>query len=1133
MHPRLKTCCLLGLILALGAPWANAQDAAKEEPAAAETEHPREPLPSESPRFAEMLPDNRTAAPDVYLLPDNDGNLRKILGFSYDDFLNAWQSQRGASALAAPRFVIDGWNVAGAVEGTHAQIRVELEITPRKPGWVDVPIQLPEFIIQQVQFVGKRNGECVVYDGDRHGYVVWLSGEAGQKRQVVIEGLIRLVQNADREGVELHLPRATTSEFSLVVPDGAEAIETTAALAREIVAAESGPVEVKLLGQANPMQLSWTPTKEAAGGQSVLVEVEGQTTVRVDRRRITYEANLQINSFGKPLEQFQLRLPPGARLASSRLNSDYRIVDLPGSTGTDDRRMVEIRSAAPRTEPWSVQISAERPLKSFSGAAECEIGGFEVVDAFPQSGTIALEVDDSLQAYFDIHGDLDQISVPASAASSEGSAILGRFRYSRFPWQLVVNTSQRQRRVTVKPQHAITFNSESAFLDVQYDYELTGAKVFSLRIDLQGWRLTDSPVDAGGVIDADRLVETREGQLVIPLLDPTVQRVQVNLRLRRPSQLGETSFHLPEPLGAVAVDGTVTVGSLRSLQVTPRFEQISGLATIAASSTEASTGGSQGDDPVDDTLHFRTLLPKPLFAAEIKQREREIEVVCKTTVGIDQSWSRVQQVMDYEIKYRSVKSLELSLPEQVVSNDTLQFALDGTQLPFQRVSTAVRSTDPNETSDARRLATLTAVVVSLPRQLQGRVSIDVSYEVPTPELIADELTSIRLPLAVPNDVEEISHEATVTSPQTVLVALDQRTAADRWRVVAEADAYDGDSGSVLRLRANGRVPRLSLYAQADADEGQNLATLERAWFQTWVADRVRQERAVFRFRTKHSAVLVVLPESLDANGVELLLDGTPLEYESQGDASISVALPDEASVTSHTLELRYQVAEAAPDWGRVSTSLPRLVCHAGIAPIYWQLILPRNLQVLSSPSNLIPDYSLGWRNSRWGRQPSLSQGDLEQSTGATSLPTPPSLSTQYVYRAFESPDDVTFTVIRRVWPVAAGALLVFGLGLVATYTSLVRKGPFWLALSIFCVAGISAYPEVTLLFLQVVLLGGVLVLLAHVVRKMLNPIAIPISTVPSREAEDITQLTEFHDGPLEYLGDAASTATLQTDGRTL
>jgi len=197
------------------------------------------------------------------------------------------------------------------------------------------------------------------------------------------------------------------------------------------------------------------------------------------------------------------------------------------------------------------------------------------------------------------------------------------------------------------------------------------------------------------------------------------------------------------------------------------------------------------------------------------------------------------------------------------------------------------------------------------------------------------------------------------------------------------------------------------------------------------------------------------------------------------------------------------------------------------------VILPRGWQVATSPEQLLPDYWLGWKNYRWGRQPTLSQADLEQITGAVSAVAPTPLSAQYVYRAFEMPAEIEVVVLRQVWLLLVSALATFGLGLLAMYTPLVRSGALWLGLVLLLLAGLFSYPESALLAIQVILAGGLMTFATSVLRRVFVADASPpfpaTNYLPSESSIEVTET--WQPKPLDKSPiSSGTTATLRTGG---
>ena len=1123
----LKICWFLAISLLFWAPGARAQKPVQVPVAGPEQD-------AALPAAAEAKPWQkeaglRPAAPDVYLLPDESGKLRRVLGFKYEDFRKAWKSGDPATPVSRPRYVLDFWEITGEVLETHARIRIELKITPQATGWADIPLQLPAFIVQRLTISDQAEGECLVFDQGRFGHVVWLMGKPGQQRTLILEGLARLKLNTSRHSLELHVPRATSSKFTIRVPSSFTQFESSPESTLSTTVLDADTSEVRLVGQANPLRLSWKPTEEKGGGKASLIEVEGVTRVHLDRRRIRYTTTLQINSFGRLLEQIQVRLPRGAKLVVSDLQGDYEVSEVSTTLHQNERRVVEIRrpplQTPPQAKPWSVRLAAEQPLDV---SAEEKIEGFEVIDAIRQSGTLLLEVDNRKQAYFEPNGDIDQIRLPEAATATEGRWILGHFRYSRFPWQLAVFTSPRQRRVSAQPKYELSLSSEEAHLNVTYDYQFTGAQISRLRINLQDWKLTDSPIDSGGLVDPNGIIVTREKTLILPLVGSGVQKLRLNFKLRKDLELSKNVFFLPEALGAFSADGELVVDSSESLIVIPKFDEMVGLSLITKASGDSSVRAARESDAEKEFIHLRSFLARPKFVAEVKQRQRQLTAIGETSVEVTQPTIRVRQRINYESKYRSVSQLSLSLPEEMWLNESLTVSLDGNPLPFG-LGTSL-SGKPLEKTAANEAMSLRQMIVSLPRPMQNNIPVDIAYEIPAPLWSAGEWTPIRLPLVAPLDTLN-RHTAVIQATKPVLVTANQRPSTDAWQRVADGKSVE--DSSVLRLQTKEKISFLTLHAQVDLAKKVELATLERAWIQSWVTKGQRQERAVFRFRTTHATVVVQLPRDLEHTEIELLLDRKPCPHELLDNHRLAVALPSSGQGESHTLELRYQTSASLPGWGKLHFSLPRLECHLANAPIYWQLVLPQGWLLTNAPKQLTPDYWIGWKNYRWGRQPTHMQAYFEQFSYGESSVAPPQLSTEYVFRSFEFPAEIRIVVLRQAWLLLACSLVAFGAGLLCLYTTLARRGVFWLVLALILLAGVFSFPELALLAIEVILAAGLMVFVTSVLRQFFAVKVYATAPTTQHQFEPATESAESWGQPPLLAEDAApteTTATLPTSG---
>lgn len=1070
----------------------------------------------------------KPSAPDIYLLPDRYGKLRKVLGFRYEDFFRAWEQSKGADAPSPPPYVLKRWEVTGNADEKLSELEIRFLITVQSKGWIDIPVQLSEFIVQEIDIKDKAVGECVIFDRQHGGYLIWLSDKSKTQREIVLRGIAQVKSASGNSFMELRLPRASTSRFSVQFPKNASKFEAPDGLGIATRVRAQDKPEVRVTGQANPFRLSWTNLEQPEAKEAALVEVEENTTIRVQRRRATYDAALKINSFGDELQQFRVRLPRRAKLITGDRQSEFEISPVASPRSEDQQQEVDVRILNTESGPWSVKLKAERSIDAFGELAECRLQGFEVLNAFQQSGTVTLEVDDQLDAYFDKQNGIEQIAIEDSLTPSSGMSILGNFRYARFPWQLVLFTSPRQRRITVEPTYQLSVNSDEARLNVEYDYELTGAQVFSLRVNLRGWDRTEAPVESGGAIDPNSVIETHDDRLVLRLVDPSTTSFKVKLSLRKDIEVGENIFQLPEPTEATVQDGNLRVQAAEALKLTALPEQFVGLASVSTGFTDdVSADGSSEQD--SDLIRLRTFLPAADFVASVSQRSRELSATQSTTVEFDSQDIRVRQEIDYQSKYKPVSRLSFAVPEAILSNDSFAVSMGNEALPF--TVSDLGDTDESESMevDTRLDATfLRNVDVALPRPMQNSISIVLTHEAPAPELSEGNRTSLSIPLAMP-EVRVDGHSVEIHSPPQVTIGMSQ-SVGEELQVSIDSDQSVGKK-QTLTFEFDDPVYELPLTAQSSLSDHEQLATLERAWIQTWFAVGKRQERAVFRFRTPHEKVIVELPSESLVGAIEVLLDGLPAEHQLIDGNRLSIAVGAASTLTDdHTLELRYQSKVSLPSWGNVKSVIPRLVCRAVSAPIYWHLILPRDWQVVGAPNELIPDYWLGWRHYRWGRQPRLTQADFEQYTNSVSMSQPPPLSNQYTYRALEIPAEVKVTVVRQVWVYSLGALCVFGIGLLYLYTPLLQYGVVWLAIALLSFVGVFHFPEITLVAIELVLVGGAMTLAASVLKHIFRAGAVNQLSVP-KDADHEAEETEPWQQQVA-LGKltSESTATLKTGG---
>ncbi|MEO2046122.1 MAG: hypothetical protein ABGX16_06055 [Pirellulales bacterium] len=314
--------------------------------------------------------------PDVFLLPDRSGNLRRVLGFRYEDFLDAWQATRmGETPVQVPSYAMQTLKLEGQVlqdksQGPCVRLRIAMELHVERGESLEVVLQLGALILERYSLHGaafqqeaggaqeeeddRKRHEFLMFDSERNRYVAWLhsepsaksqhgdqseSGERGERskrRTILLEGLVPLAMVAGDYQLRLALPRAVKSELNLRVPDSQVVGQVPHGHLLATKALPSGGTHFLVTGMPGECNLRWRPTSQLAQRGRTAALVEEETVVKVDLQGVRYDtrlhmANLQDTNqsmLGSQAEmsRIRIRLPPGCQLVNETSSPDYDLV---------------------------------------------------------------------------------------------------------------------------------------------------------------------------------------------------------------------------------------------------------------------------------------------------------------------------------------------------------------------------------------------------------------------------------------------------------------------------------------------------------------------------------------------------------------------------------------------------------------------------------------------------------------------------------------------------------------------------------------------------------------------------------------------------------------------------------------
>jgi hypothetical protein len=1076
--PKLCTLRLAwGLVVALTACGASlAQNAA-------DPESPRKP--GESASTAEpATPAVRVeeTKPVTYYLKDAEGKLVPVIDMSYEEFIEIYNYRRRLAGPDQPdRFSIQEWTADGWVEDSWAKLDVSIKLAVNVDQWCQVPLGMTEAVLTRpVQHEGPGEYFLSVNRGTGE-YVFWVRAGGQSTHRLKLEMLVPLERVLGETRLRLRTPGAVRSSLNLLVD--AEEVTATAgdgATLRPVQKRADGKMELPVVGFGEQLQLAWRVDDDRPAMTPAVLEARGSILVKVEGLSgITTTARLKVRSSNGPLDSFHVRLPPDARPVFAK-EPGYAIVAADKQRGAANgaANLVQVKILQPTNEEVSIRLEARQQISATQGDAEVEVGLWEVVDAVRQAGTIAVQVTGNAEVTW-LEGDgvvrVDELPEPLAKES-----FVAAFEYSQQPSSLKLRVGRRTTRVSVEPRYVVRVGSDGLHLAAELNYEVRGATADSLELLLPDWDLEEDVAPASLVkVDAVRLES--DSPLKIPLLRPMRGRFTIELRARDPldPMQEEISFRLPQTVANMVSGASLIVLADDNVRLTPYPEKIQGL--------QIDQNPPQVDLPrrTQEPLYFQVTngSEEARFEGKIEILPRRVYVEQFSRVTIDPGWARVEQRLSYRIAHEPLDHLLLQIPKEILRVDELSILRDGSPLEPDFLPLE----EPNGDSGG-----FLQMRVPLAASRVGLCELIVRYAVPLPGTPRGNMLSPVLPLFIPVFEEPVPAEGdapfvylghTLTVPP--VGGLQLQPLPSPW-TVQEVPETEGDSEA--RFAAPRPVPSLQLrLALAGAPDGA-ATVVRQAWVQTWLSRGDgggwfprydRRDRVSFRVRTAARQIQIRLPAGVDAKQVDLFVNGAPLPVPSDAGPELVIELSGDYERPEYLLELWYPVTADGIARGQMSFELPQIVGAAFVKRMYWQLVMPRNEELLAGPEKLTPEMTWHWYGVRWGSRPRLDNDELESWMDTSRSEELPAATNQYLFSCFRPVAEVQVTTAARSLLVLSASGLILISGLLLIYLPVLRRPWLLLGIVILFAFGVLAYPELTVFAAQSAALGIGLVVLAR------------------------------------------------------
>jgi len=1045
--------------LLLWCPFCAAQEGSATGAPAAQPEGAAAPSPAPEGGIRERLP--------IFWFPDKDGNLQPMLNVPLEKIEKLLHDEDGPGQPARPApYSIQRLSITGTARGEKAELTVQVDVLVQADDWVAVPLRLEEAVmLEPAQYRGPGEHYLQV-DPQRKGYIACLHGQADQRHELTLKMLVPLTTIGRETRLRLLAPRATVSDLTLSVPT-ADAVGTVSegATLDEPVRGTNGLTKFTARGLGGDFRLAW---HERGPRPQVPVQLEavGAVLSRIGSRSVETNASVSVRSYGAPFDRFDVRLPPGAQLAEAKPPAGCTVEVLEEIGASDTKRqLLAVRLERKTVGPVEVNLAVARPHHVGDPTEAFELAGFEVPGAVRQWGHVAVAAISDWQVdWEERRGVVRTDQLPESLKHDE---LVAGYEYVAQPYSLRVKLSPRQTRIGVEPEYRLRVDAGLVSWEAKLRYTIRGAKAFDLSVALpdwsEEWQLDE--VGPSTVVDADRVgVRTGQGNgpmLFIPLRQAASGPIEIQFRAHRtlPQDTAELTAAVPRPLAATPPPAALWVLSADNVQLTPDGDATTGLMRQAAPPPDDLPEHQQ------EALFYRVVGEKAAFAAGYEVRSRQIGVDVTSRLDLTGPETAIRQELLYTIAYEPAGHLTVEVPEELASEDRLEFQYERRTLQPAALGTA----------DAEN--GVVRMQVALPAARIGRCQLVVLYPVVVPTLQPGRSTEWELPLVMPAEAELTGNHLEIIPGR-----LSVEPAAPHWIVSSSAD---GDSPRTGRVQLTCRAPvsRAKLVLKLENGEAEEAAVVERAWVRTWLTETAREDRAVFSLRSGRRELRLHVPAGANLGQMQLRLDGQRVAARTDEEGALVIPLPNGGNANQHLLEFWSLLPQNRPRPGRVAIDLPHLGGDLWVHRLYWQLVLPQNEHVLTAPGGLISENRWTWGGYLWRRRPLLDQQELEAWVGAPSRTPVPEGTNQYLFSSLGGVERCELRTAGRTWIVliASGAALVAGLLLI--YVPRSRHPGTLLVLGIVLLCVGQLWPEPTVLFAQAAGLGLAMTLLAGLLER--------------------------------------------------
>jgi len=968
-----------------------------------------------------------------------------------------------------PTATLQQLTLSGQMLKQSAELQVEFEIRVHSGAeeWVRVPLGLREAAwTAKIEYEGA--GEHLVhFDREADEYILWLKAEPKSRHLLRAKLIVPVIGAGQERRLALSLPNAGASSLRLDVNAArVVVIESRGTPPPEVRTLDGQRARIDVLGPQGDYLLSWRELDQSSAANQPILESNGWQRIRIDGRTIATQAKLTVRSFGTEFDRLRVKLPPKSVLAGLP-GKGMTLSTVPGSNGETIEVLLDAKTAG----PIEIPLQTERIIDVTKPNDPLELAGFEVLEALPhrQGGFIGIEVIGDWQIVWGKTARVrSSIEFPNKPADVELAAI---WEYVGQPYHLEARLQARKTVSNVDVENILKFTDTSVELTCNLRYQVRGARLGSIGLQIPGWTLDE--IGPESLINRDAVLASVGDQLQIPFLNPVLGTVQLTLRAHRDYEPSDKTELVALPIVQADVLGSqiVRVRSSDQVQIDPQAEEMTQIRPILRPASEMV--GELGE------LLYRIEKQPAVFATKIAVLPKRTRALALGRCAVSPREVHLEQELEYRVSGGVLDKVQVASPATMPGHVSIAWSIDGKPVSPSGL--------PRYQEQEKQW------IWTLPVDPPRRESLLVKADYRLPQVLgADQTSVLAIPLLTPIRVENLRQELIVTPQPGVELGLARLGKA--WRATNPDQA--GPRIDAFTLNSDTPQTELTLTGQLQSLQTRAAVIIERTWMQTWLGDSERLERVIFRLSGTTGPEQIELPAGIKPASVQVLWNGAPLGVQLSPDQVLTPVYPVSETDAAQFLELRYHYDQAS--YWSVPAEFPRLRGAVWNSQSFWQILAPQHWNLLGLPAGWSSEMNWQWSWTHLGREPNFTQSQLENWLAIPHEDALPNTSQEYLFSTIGEPRSTTVWLIPRALLLWGGAALGFGIGVLVWSFRWLRHPLMFLPLAVAIAVAGSFFPEPVLLLAQVTLLGVPLLGIAALIHRYFRDPTIAVDTSKSR-----------------------------------